>query len=65
MWTAIAIIFLIIIAAFLFAVYLVIRNVGKSVSKVPKQVVKEVFRIVKDKLSKTKSNGTGISNTGR
>jgi uncharacterized protein YneF (UPF0154 family) len=61
MWTGIAIVFLIILSSFLLGIYLIVRQVGKSVSKVPKQVVKEVFSIVKDKISK--SDETRISNT--
>jgi len=60
MWTTLAIIFLVILALFLLGVYLVIRKVANSVSKVPKQVVKEVFTIVKDKLSKPKSDETRV-----
>jgi hypothetical protein len=52
MWTVIAITFLVILAAFLLGVYLLIRKASKAVSKVPKQIVKEVFGIVKEKMSK-------------
>lgn len=65
MWTTIAIIFLVILALFFLGVWLVIRQVGKSVSKVPKQIVKEVFSIVKEKVLKPKENETGVSGTGR
>ena len=58
MWTTIAIIFVVIIAAFLLGIYLIFRKIGNTVGKVPEQIVKEVFVIVKEKISK--KDGTGI-----
>ena len=63
MWAAIAIGFLIILGLFLLGLYLIVRRVSKTVEKVPEQVVKEVFTIVKDKIKK--SDETRISNTGQ
>lgn len=67
MWYAIAIAFLVIIALFLLGIYLIFRaasnKIGESVGKVPEQIVKETFSIIKDKLSK--SNETRVSNIGK
>ena len=58
MWTTIAIVFLVILAVFLLGIYLIFRKISNSVGKVPEQIVKEVFVIVKEKISK--KDGTGI-----
>lgn len=63
MWTGIAIALVVIIALFLLGVFLILRRVSKSVEKVPEQVVKEVFTIVKDKI--TKKDETRVSDTGQ
>jgi F0F1-type ATP synthase membrane subunit a len=64
MWETIAIVFVLIIGAFLLGMYVIARRFGKIVSKsienVPEQVVKEVFTIVKDKINK--SDETRIPN---
>lgn len=42
------------VGLFLLGIYLLVRSVSKSVSKVPRQVVKEIFGLVKKKISKPK-----------
>lgn len=63
MWVAIAITFLVIIGLFLLGLYLIIRKASKSVEKVPEQVVKEVFTIIKDKIKKI--DETRVSDSGQ
>jgi predicted PurR-regulated permease PerM len=63
MWAAIAITFLVILGLFLLGLYLIIRKASKSVEKVPEQVVKEVFTIIKDKIKKV--DETRVSDSGQ
>ncbi len=66
MWATIAIIFIVVLAAFFLGIFFIARGlarrVGDSVEKVPEQIVKETFTIIKDKIKK--SDETRISNTG-
>lgn len=40
------------VAAFLMGIYFIFRNIGKKVSDIPKQIIKETFVIIKDKIKK-------------
>lgn len=51
-WAIIAMVFVLIIGLFLLGIYLIAKKVGDKVAEVPKDVVKEVFTIVKDKFKK-------------
>jgi uncharacterized protein YneF (UPF0154 family) len=53
-WIGIGIVFLLIIGLFLLGVYLVVRKVGDKVADVPKEVVKEGFNLLKDRLNERK-----------
>lgn len=55
MWTVLAIVFLLMFGAFLLGIYLVVKSVAKSVKKVPAQVVKEAFAMLREKTTNSKS----------
>lgn len=62
MWTILAIVFLLMFGAFLLGIYLVVRMVAKSVKKVPEQVVKEAFAMLKEKISKPHADNERTTN---
>jgi cell division protein FtsX len=58
-WIGIALFFVFVIALFLLGIYLIVKKVGDKVADVPKDVVKEGFTLLKDKLNERKNGDTG------
>lgn len=57
-WVGIAIFLVLVIAGFLLGMYLIFKKVGDKVAEVPKDVVKEGFNLLKDKLNERKKGNT-------
>lgn len=55
-WIGIFIAFVVIAGLFLLGIYLILRKVGNKVAEVPKEVVKEGFKLLKEKLNEPKKD---------